>query len=223
MKTTFVSVQEFLQISPKYSWTIKHFINTRGFDVISGKAELFEEGPQVYYAHDLSNCWFRVYYQGVLLHQQEACTQKEILSAFQIAKDKFFLAEFSIIASEDIPFIATEKGKRFLSYCTSKKAIPDNHRGQKGRWKDRKAMKDGSLSNNCRFKGKPLPRFNCPYIEDDFPFEFLTSFPIPRDERSISDYIFLCKGMDVLIENDGSVGAISYNPRYFGYRIIRAA
>jgi hypothetical protein len=217
MKTSNVSMRDFIQLFPKFLQTVQHF--KRGpVSIIAGEAELFPDGPRVHYTHDLSTCQFIISYRGTIIHQQEACTQEEIATAFKRANEKFFLADISIIVSESISFLITEKGRRYKQYSTSKKAVKTNHRGQKDRWNGRKAMKTTPIVGNARFKGKPIPSFNSSKIE---PEEFC-ELPVPSFESvyNKSYYSSLCSGMCVLIDSTGEVGAVSFNPHYLGCRVI---
>ncbi len=118
--------------------------------------------------------------------------------------------------------ISSEKLERYLNYLTSKKSIKTNHRGQKARWSERRAIKGGAYKDGGRLKGKPLPSFNNfaakleDFQSDSLPYSIFDS----ENENGTMNFTFLCKGMDVLIERDGNVGAISFNTNYLGCRII---
>jgi hypothetical protein len=224
MNITSVSIRNFVNLFPRFAKTINHFSNRNKVEVISGKAELLIEGIIVSYTHELSTGLFTVCHHGIPLHQQFALTQREVLAAFKAAEDTFFMTDLlTNIYYEDIPFSATDKGKRCKHYETSKKAIPDNERGQKERRKMRKATKCECSKCCTRLISRPISTFNTSEIERNDFYEFPANTHNSNHHLEGSNYTFLSKGMNVLIEKDGTVGALSFNPNYLGSRIIRAA
>jgi hypothetical protein len=237
MNTIIVSMRDFITLFPKHASTVRHFINSRGRRVISGKAELADCGHAVEYFHDLFNGLLTIFYQGIVLYSEEVYAPEEINAAFMKADAEFFLNMFRPISHEDVSFLETDKGKRCKHYETSKKAIKDNHRGQHGRYMDHKAMRP-EIEEKARKAMKAhmvaigAPNFTRKHISltnaveiawsEDY-FEFPTNTDNSKHRREGANYLFLAEGMNVLIEADGTVGALSFNPHYLGSRIIRAA
>jgi hypothetical protein len=219
MRTPSFSINDFFKICPNYSWTISHFFNIRRERIISGKAQLFEEGPEISYTHDLSTYLLTIRHQGFALHSQEVYTQKEILEAFERAKEKFFLIDLFAFSLDEMPFSIDEKVKRGKDYCFSKKVLKANHRGQKYRWKERRAIKAGTKTETLS-RRRPLKSFNNSKVElEDF-CELSTDSRSLKLKRDHLCDVFLTEGMNILMGRNGKIDALSFNPHYLGKRVI---
>lgn len=219
MRTPSFSINDFFKICPKYSWTISHFFNIRRERIISGKAQLFEGGPEVSYTHDLSTYLLTIRHQGFALHSQQAYTQKEILEAFERAKEKFFLADLFAFSLDETPFSINEKVKRCKEYSFSKKVLKVNHRGQKDRWRERRAIKSSAYKTEVLRK-RPIQNFILSDVELD---DFCEPSDDSRSPKSKRDYlrdVFLTEGMNILMGRNGKIDALSFNPHYLGKRVI---
>jgi hypothetical protein len=223
MKKSSVSVKDFMTFNLNSPRTIAHFLNRKGDAIITGKAELFEDGPIVSYSHNVSHCWFTIKYQEVVLHSQVVYTWEGILEAFRRANENFFLTEFSILSSEEISFSISEKLTQCKKYSTSKKVIKTNQRGQHSRGTHRRAVKFG---NKFRFTGRPVPGFNPSKVElneegyYELPvYNSNSTSDTPLKKNSPVD-IFLSEGMNLFLEAGGRIGAVSFNPNYLGVRVV---
>lgn len=206
MEAKCVSINDFRELNPTFAWTIKYHFDRHRHKVISGIANLFEESLQVKYRYDLSNCLLSITNQDVLLYKEEVFTVDGVKRAFKRASEEYFLVDLLRASPEIIFFSETEKGKRCLHYNFSKKVIRTNHRGQKARWKERRVIK--KRDNRC--SGRSISLFDDSSSElnnagkEDFSYNFLS---------------FLEGGMSILVEEKGNIGAISFNPNYFGCAI----
>jgi hypothetical protein len=225
MNTTSVSISNFVRLFPSFRKTVNHFLNRNNVEVISGKAALLIECIIVSYTHELETGLFTVCYHGIPLHKQIALTQREILSAFKTAEDTFFMANSNSFSPEEIPFLETDKGKRVIEYLTSKKAVKVNQRGQKDRWNERRVAKSMNsylkTGGACRFRGKSIRTV----IAEEFERKDFCEFSVNEYDSNHSSkgprYTFLTKGMDVIVEKDGTIGALSFNSHYLGCRVVR--
>jgi len=157
MEAKSVSINDFRELNPAFAWTIKYHFDRHRHEVISGIANLFEEDLQVKYRYNLSNCLLTIICQDLLLYEQKVFTREEIKRGFKKASEEYFLIDLLRAFQEIIFFSETEKGRRCLKYSTSKREIRTNHRGQKDRWKERRAIKEGNSLCNY-YKRRPIPR-----------------------------------------------------------------
>jgi len=132
--------------------------------------------------------------------------------------EDFLLVSFAEEFKE-FSFLYFSDRNRNKKYSAPKRFLKTNHRGQHARWVDRKVAKEWS-GGKGRFKGRPIPSFDVSKIKlEDLKEDFILSSNLKYDY--IYDSSFLGKGMNVLINSEGEIGAVSFNPDYEGSRVIK--
>jgi hypothetical protein len=97
--------------------------------------------------------------------------------------------------------------------------LKPNHRGQHARWVARKVAKEWN-GGKGRFRGRPISFFNVSKIKlEDLKEDLILSSNLKYGY--IYDSSFLGKGMNVLINSEGKIGAVSFNPNYESSRVTK--
>ncbi len=92
------------------------------------------------------------------------------------------------------------------------------HKATKERWKERKSLKQ----KNFRYRGKPcfIPPLEIEECEEEVINTFDLFFPSEETLAEKNTDLFIDEGINLLIDSNGRLGALSFNFHYKGKRII---